>query len=136
MHHLIGPDHRDAGAFAADDQRLARDEQRSPGRADISSTRAYMPGSRAPSGLGMYTACELMSARPGAPLLIPSEALIVRGEGASVAVVHRIRWCTCRRSKWAARFGDRLEVMSGLREGESIPGDTAREGIKVEAVKR
>ena len=34
-------------------------------------------------------------------------------------------------------YGDRLEVMSGLQDGDMIianPGDTAREGLKVEPV--
>jgi RND family efflux transporter MFP subunit len=88
---------------------------------------------------GMYARVELMSARTGAPLLIPSEALIVRGEGASVAVVRPDQMVHVQKIEVGRDYGDRLEVMSGLREGEWIipnAGDTAREGLKVEPVKR
>jgi hypothetical protein len=36
-------------------------------------------------------------------------------------------------------FGDRIEVLSGLQEGDMIipnPGDAAREGLKVDPVAR
>ena len=36
-------------------------------------------------------------------------------------------------------YGDRLEVISGLQEGDTIianPGDSAREGVKVDPVPR
>jgi RND family efflux transporter MFP subunit len=88
---------------------------------------------------GMYARVELMSARPGAPLLIPSEALIVRAEGTSVALVRPDQTVHVQKIEVGRDYGDRMEVMSGLREGEWIipnPGDTAREGVKVEPVKR
>jgi RND family efflux transporter MFP subunit len=88
---------------------------------------------------GMYARVELISARPGAPLLIPSEALVVRADGTSVAVVRPDQTVHLQKIGVGRDYGDRLEVMSGLREGDWIvpnPGDAAREGLKVEPVRR
>jgi RND family efflux transporter MFP subunit len=88
---------------------------------------------------GMYARVALMSARTGAPLLIPSEALIARAEGTNVAVVRPDQTVHLQKIEVGRDYGDRLEVMSGLREGDWIipnPGDAAREGLKVETVRR
>jgi len=87
---------------------------------------------------GMYARVDLVSARISAPLLIPSEALIVRSEGTNVAVVRPDRSVHLQRIEVGRDYGDRLEVMSGLQEGDLIipnPGDAAREGLKVEPVR-
>jgi RND family efflux transporter MFP subunit len=87
---------------------------------------------------GMYARVELLSARPGAPLLVPSEALIVRAEGTDVAVVRPDGTVHLQKIEVGRDYGDRLEVMSGLREGDWIipnPGD-AREGTKVEPMRK
>ena len=51
---------------------------------------------------GMYAHVDLIGARANAPLLIPGDALIVRGAGTEVAVVRTATPCICRRSRWAA----------------------------------
>lgn len=87
---------------------------------------------------GMYARVDLVSGRASAPLLIPSEALIVRSEGTKVAVVRPDSSVHLQRIEVGRDYGDRLEVMSGLQEGDLIipnPGDTAREGLKVEPVR-
>jgi RND family efflux transporter MFP subunit len=87
---------------------------------------------------GMYARVDLMGARTSAPLLIPSEALIVRSEGTNVAVVRPDRSVHLQRIEVGRDYGDRLEVMTGLQEGDLIipnPGDAAREGLKVEPVR-
>jgi RND family efflux transporter MFP subunit len=87
---------------------------------------------------GMYARVDLMGARTNAPLLIPSEALIVRSEGTNVAVVRPDRSVHLQRIEVGRDYGDRLEVMTGLKEGDLIipnPGDAAREGLKVEPVR-
>jgi RND family efflux transporter MFP subunit len=87
---------------------------------------------------GMYARVDLIGARTGAPLLIPSEALIVRSEGTNVAVVRPDRSVHLQKIEVGRDYGDRLEVMSGLQEGDLIipnPGDAAREGLKVEPVR-
>jgi RND family efflux transporter MFP subunit len=86
---------------------------------------------------GMYARVELSSPRADAPLLIPSDALIGRGDGMQVAVVrqdHRVHLQTIEVGR---DFGDRLEVAGGLSEGDMVianPGDAVREGLEVKPV--
>ncbi len=44
---------------------------------------------------GMYAQVELRSIRAQPPLLVPSDAMIVRGDGAQIAVVGTIISCIC-----------------------------------------
>jgi len=86
---------------------------------------------------GMYAQVDLSDARSVAPLLIPSDALIVRSDGAQVAIVRPDHSIHLQKIAVARDYGDRLEVASGLREGETIianPGDEAHEGTKVDPV--
>jgi multidrug efflux pump subunit AcrA (membrane-fusion protein) len=63
--------------------------------------------------------------------------MIVRADGAQIAVIasdHNVR---LQKIEVGRDYGDRVEVLSGLREGETIvanPGDTVREGLKVDIV--
>jgi RND family efflux transporter MFP subunit len=84
---------------------------------------------------GMFVQVDLSSARTTAPLLIPSDALILRADGAQVAVVRPDHSVHLQKISVARDYGDRLEVSGGLEEGATIianPGDSAREGAKVE----
>lgn len=86
---------------------------------------------------GLYARVDLISARPDAPLRIPSDALIVRGEGTVVAVVREDHTVHLQKIEVGRDYGDRLEVISGLRAGELIipnPSDVVSEGVKVEPV--
>ena len=86
---------------------------------------------------GMYAQVDLSSTRPHPPLLVPSEALITRGEGATVAVVRPDHTVHIQPIQVGRDYGDRLEVISGLEQGDIIipsPGDAAREGLKVNPV--
>jgi RND family efflux transporter MFP subunit len=86
---------------------------------------------------GMYARVSLIGARSHAPLRIPSDALIVRGEGTEVAVVRDGHTIHLQKIEVGRDFGDRLEVVGGLREGETIianPGDVVREGLQVQPV--
>jgi RND family efflux transporter MFP subunit len=86
---------------------------------------------------GMYAQVELTSSRKDPPLLIPSNALIIRGNGSEVAVVRADHRIHIQKIDAGRDYGDRLEVMSGLREGDSIvanPGDVLNEGTEVEPV--
>jgi RND family efflux transporter MFP subunit len=86
---------------------------------------------------GMYARVDLISRRTDPPLLVPSDALIVRGEGTNVAVVRRDHSVHLQKIEVGRDYGDRLEVISGLQEGDMIipnPGDVVREGLKVEPV--
>jgi RND family efflux transporter MFP subunit len=86
---------------------------------------------------GMYARVDLSGARSNAPLVIPSEALIVRGDGTEVAVVRDGHTIHLQKIEVGRDYGDRLEVTGGLAEGQSIianPGDVVREGLQVQAV--
>ena len=86
---------------------------------------------------GMYAEVDLSSTRPNPPLLIPSEALIARGEGETVALVRPDHTVHIQPVQVGRDYGDRLEVLSGLELGDIIipnPGDAAREGLKVNPV--
>jgi len=86
---------------------------------------------------GMYAQVELRSVRAEPPLLVPSDAMIVRADGAQVAVVGSDSTVHLQKIEVGRDYGDRLEVLKGLREGDTIvsnPGDVAREGLKVDVV--
>ena len=86
---------------------------------------------------GMYAQVDLSSTRTNPPMLIPSEALIVRADGTGVALVRPDHTVHLQKIQIGRDYGDRLEVSGGLKEGDMIipnPGDIAREGLKVDPV--
>lgn len=86
---------------------------------------------------GMYAQVDLSSIRTNPPMLIPSEALIVRADGTDVALVRPDHTVHLQKIQIGRDYGDRLEVSGGLEEGDTIipnPGDLAREGLKVDPV--
>src|SRR5262249_17517698 len=86
---------------------------------------------------GMYANVDLSSARTDPPLLVPADALVVSAEGTRVAMMgpdHRVH---LQKIEVGRDYGDKLEVISGLHQGDTIipsPGDLAREGIEVDPV--
>lgn len=86
---------------------------------------------------GMYAQVDLTTPRRDPPLLIPGDTLVVRGDGPQVAVVgpdHSVHYA---RIQLGRDFGDRIEVLSGLRAGQQVvvnPGDAVREGAQVSPV--
>jgi RND family efflux transporter MFP subunit len=86
---------------------------------------------------GMYARVEFSGSRAGEALRIPSDALIVRGEGTVVAVVRDGHTVHLQKVEVGRDYGDTLEVTGGLTEGQVIisnPGDVVREGIQVQPV--
>ena len=86
---------------------------------------------------GMYAQVDLINARKDPPLLVPSDALIVGATGTAVAMVRPDHTVHLQKIEVGRDYGDRLEVLSGLQDGDSIienPGDSAREGLKVDPV--
>jgi RND family efflux transporter MFP subunit len=86
---------------------------------------------------GMYAQVELRSIRAQPPLLVPSDAMIVRADGAQIAVVGTDHIVHLRKIDAGRDYGDRVEVLNGLHEGDMIvanPGDAVREGLKVDTV--
>jgi RND family efflux transporter MFP subunit len=89
---------------------------------------------------GMYARVDLRSPRGGAantPILVPGDAIIARGSGTEVAVVGPDRLVHIVKVDVGRDYGDRLEVLNGLQEGDTIiahPGDSARDGALVNPV--
>ena len=86
---------------------------------------------------GMYADVALSSARVNPPLMVPSVALISRGDGPRVALVTAEHTVHLQSIQVGRDYGDRLEVTSGLHDGDTIipnPGDAASEGLKVDPV--
>lgn len=84
---------------------------------------------------GMYARVALTGARSNAPLQIPSDALIARGEGTEVATVRDGHTVHLQKIEVGRDYGDHIEVVGGLREGQTIianPGDVVREGLQVQ----
>jgi RND family efflux transporter MFP subunit len=88
---------------------------------------------------GMYCQIQLNSPRANPPLLIPSDSLIVRTGGTLVAVVRLDHTIHLQPLEVGRDFGDRIEVVAGLHDGDTIipnPGDIAHEGQKVDPIAR
>ena len=86
---------------------------------------------------GMYARVELSGPRVDAPILVPGDALIIRATGTEVAVVRPDHTVHLQKVEPGRDYGDKMEVLSGLRAGDTIianPGDTAREGALVNPV--
>jgi RND family efflux transporter MFP subunit len=86
---------------------------------------------------GMYAQVALTTSRIDSPLLIPSDALVLRSEGPQVAVVDRNHRVHLTNIKTGRDYGDRLEVNSGIRDGDSIvanPGDVLADETEVDPV--
>jgi RND family efflux transporter MFP subunit len=86
---------------------------------------------------GMYTQVDFKAPRFDPPLVVPSDALIVRDNGAQVAVVRPGNTLHLVKIQAGRDYGDRVEVVAGLNEGDSVvtnPGDVAREGLKIDVV--
>jgi RND family efflux transporter MFP subunit len=86
---------------------------------------------------GMYTQVDLAVPRKDPPLVIPGDTLVVRSNGPQVAVVSADGAVHFQLIQLGRDFGDRLEVLSGVHEGDQLvvnPSDTIREGAKVKPV--
>ena len=86
---------------------------------------------------GMYVQVDLNLPRKDPPLLIASDTLVVRPEGTLVALVGGGNVVHFQRVTVGRDFGDRIEVLSGLIEGERAivnPNDSVQEGVKVQPV--
>jgi RND family efflux transporter MFP subunit len=83
---------------------------------------------------GMYAQVDLNLPRKDPPLLMPSDTLVVRPEGTLVAVLGPENVVHFQRITVGRDFGDRIEALSGLTEGQKVivnPNDSVQEGVKV-----
>lgn len=86
---------------------------------------------------GMYAQVELSSLRENPPLLIPSTALIVSGDGTRVALVAADNHIHLQGVVAGRDYGDRIEINRGLEVGSKViasPSDVLREGTLVEPI--
>src|SRR5580658_5946994 len=67
---------------------------------------------------GMYTQVDLAVPRKDPPLVIPGDTLVVRSNGPQVAVVAADGTVHFQLVQLGRDFGDKLEVLSGLNEGD------------------
>jgi RND family efflux transporter MFP subunit len=83
---------------------------------------------------GMYARVELAVERPERPLSIPGDTLVMRSTGPQAAVVRPGGTVHFTPIQLGRDYGDHLEVLSGLEEGQLLvvnPSDIIREGVKV-----
>jgi RND family efflux transporter MFP subunit len=91
---------------------------------------------------GMYAQVQLMegkaaSGKTSSPVLVPGDALQVAADGTKVAVLRPDHTVHFQQIEAGRDYGDKLEVLSGLSDGDTIiprPGDAVREGVKVDPV--
>ena len=85
---------------------------------------------------GMYAQVRLSEDRTTtSAIVVPGDSLQVNADGTRVAVVRADHTVHFQKIEVGRDYGDRLEVLSGLNEGDTIiprPGDNVREGVKVE----
>ena len=98
-----------------------------------------------PTGIllpGMYTLVKFATERTDPPLLVPDAALVIRADGAYVAVLEHLngnaqsmRRVHFQKVQPGRDYGIELEILSGLRGDEEIvvnPNDAAKEGVIVQ----
>lgn len=84
---------------------------------------------------GMYAQVKFAVARSNAPPLIPGDTLVIRSTGTQVALVgpdHKVHF---QKIEVGRDYGQEIEVLSGLSEGQTIivnPADEIREGVVVQ----
>jgi RND family efflux transporter MFP subunit len=87
---------------------------------------------------GMYAQVTFKLQREGAPLLMPSTALLVRPEGTLAAFVGKDGIVHYKKIQVGRDFGTDIEIVSGLEEHDAVmtnPGTVIREGQKVEILR-
>ncbi|HJZ95094.1 MAG TPA: efflux RND transporter periplasmic adaptor subunit [Candidatus Solibacter sp.] len=83
---------------------------------------------------GMFAQVDLSVPRRNPPLVIPGDTLVVRSDGPQVALIGEGDKVHFARVQLGRDFGDRLEVLGGLEEGQRLavnPSDAVTEGVKV-----
>lgn len=86
---------------------------------------------------GMYSEVYFTTPRAEPPMIIRGDALVVRGSGNLVAALDSDNIVHYRTIDVGRDYGDRLEVLAGVKKGERVvisPGDAIREGTKVKPI--
>src|SRR5262249_14501260 len=83
---------------------------------------------------GTYADVQLTGVRADPPLVVPAGALVVRDNGAQLAIVQPDATLHLQKIVVGRDYGDRLEILQGVGEGTTIvaaASDVAREGAKI-----
>jgi len=86
---------------------------------------------------GMFAQIRLRLTPVEPPLVVPSNAVVVRADGAKVAVLTEDNRINYRRVALGRDFGSQIEVVSGIDDGARVvsnPNDALAEGIVVEPI--
>jgi RND family efflux transporter MFP subunit len=86
---------------------------------------------------GMYSEVNFTTPRMEPPMMIRADALVVRADGAHVAVVGDDGVVHFQTVQVGRDYGDQLEILGGLEKGRRVvvsPGDVVRENAKVRPV--
>jgi multidrug efflux pump subunit AcrA (membrane-fusion protein) len=87
---------------------------------------------------GMAAQLDLSAPRRNAPLVIPADSLVIRANGTEVALVRPDGTIHVQKIQVGRDYGDRLEVITGLNDGDTLvqnPADVVHEGMKVDPVR-
>jgi Cu/Ag efflux pump CusA len=86
---------------------------------------------------GMYAQVKLSTARATPPLLVPSNALVIRADGPQVATVQQDQTVRYQKVQVERDYGTEVEIFAGLNGDEALvvnPTNDLREGAQVHAV--
>jgi RND family efflux transporter MFP subunit len=86
---------------------------------------------------GMYSEVNFTTPRMEPPLMLRADALVVRADGAHVAVIGDDNVVHFQAVQVGRDYGDQLEILGGLAKGQRVvvsPGDVVRENAKVRPV--
>jgi RND family efflux transporter MFP subunit len=100
-------------------------------------TEVQLPNEKGELLAGMFGQVRFHLTQAEPPLLIPSNAVITRSDGTSVAVVTAHKTLHFQKVKPGRDFGLQIEILDGLSEGTPIvsnPSDALTEGLAVEPI--
>jgi len=83
---------------------------------------------------GMYAEVDLSSAWTNPPLIVAAQSLIIRSDGAQVALVQPDGTVHLQKVTVGRDYGDRVEIVQGLEPGATIvaaPAENAQEGVRI-----
>jgi len=86
---------------------------------------------------GMYLQVKFIIDRTSIPVLVPTDAVIVRTAAPKVAILDQDERVQYRTVQLGRDYGKTIEVLTGLKEGERVivhPGDDLEEGIQVQPI--
>ena len=86
---------------------------------------------------GMYAQVKFNASRSTSPLLVPSNALVIRADGPQVATVQQDQTVRYQKVKIERDYGTEVEISSGLNGDEALvvnPTNDLQEGMQVRAM--